>query len=138
MTRNKRDLAALERVWRKLGDVKISEALQNVRNPRPGQPVKWDVQRLVDVFLGVESIKAIGILPERAFNEFTSYSKLTLPQVKYAYRKGRYIAEPFLKHLDESLDLYLNGRKHTGMKGNPRLRDFLRKLESRMTTPAIR
>lgn len=138
MTRNKRDLAALERVFRKLGDVKISEAVQNLRNPRPGQPVKWDVQRLVDVFLGVEAIKAMDIKPTRAFHDFAIYSKLSVPQVKYAYREGRHIAEPFLKHLDESLDLHLNGRKHTGMKGNPRLRDFLRKLESRMTTPAIR
>ncbi|MET3838751.1 hypothetical protein [Bradyrhizobium sp. OAE829] len=138
MIRNKRDLATLERLWRKFGDVKISEAIHKLRNPRAGQPIKWDMSKVVDVFLGVEAIKSIGLKPERAFNEFTSYSKLTLPQVKYAYAKGRHIAKPFLGHLDQSIDMLLNGVKHTDEKGEPELRDFLRKLQSRTKTPSIR
>jgi hypothetical protein len=139
MNRNKRDLAAAERLLRKFGDVKISAAVQNLKNPRAGHPQKWDAHKLLDVFLSIEAIKALGIKPTQAFKEFANHSRLTLPQVKYIYRNGRnrfwVIVQDDLKGF---VEIHVNGTGSSWSQGRPALRDFLTKLASRTTTPPIR
>jgi hypothetical protein len=128
---SKHDIATLERLGKKFGDVKLSEAVENLKHPRNGHPLKWNVHKLADVWLGVEAIKAVGIKPNKAFNEFATFSNLTVPKVKYAYGKARrrFRKPPFIEYLSQSIDLHV--------KRNSSFRAFLRKLEISMKTPRI-
>jgi hypothetical protein len=53
----KRDLETLQRLLAKFGDIRLSEALGKVQEPRTGKPLQWNVHRLSELFLFVEDFK---------------------------------------------------------------------------------
>ena len=122
MARKMRDIATLQRVQKKLGDIPISEAIAMLRDLPLGRPKKWDDFLLREIFFCVEAIKARGLTTSAAWKKTAEFHKLSINVVEKNYPKGRDLYEPiFREFADEVLRLVLNNR--------PRLKEFVRKIK---------
>jgi hypothetical protein len=110
MPGNKRDAAMLQRLLKKFGDVKLSEAQELLSRARgPGRPPKWGGHELFQILFCVELRKAVGLSPSDAKEETAKYLGLTHIQVEKNYTKSCKRYEqlfpdlPSLPHLREQL-----------------------------------
>jgi hypothetical protein len=119
-TPRKRDAATLQRLLDKHGDLKLSEVLEKVCNPRAGRPPSWDAFMLNEVYLGIEAMKAAGVKSPRS--QFAKFHKLSKDIVDARYRQGRKHLEPFFKFSEREIKGYTAQilRKH--LADRPRLK----------------
>jgi hypothetical protein len=123
--KTKRDPALLTRLREEFGDVPLSEAIDRLRNRRPGPRRKWDVHRLFDIFMCVEAFKARGVNPTEAWRQAAKFHGLEVKVVEHVWTRGRdRFAGLFKGHESEILKRHVADR--------PRLRSFLQELK---TTP---
>lgn len=137
----KRDAAALSRLLKKYGDIKLSEALQKVRNPINHRPQKWGLHTRIEVFLGVEAMRAAGLKVTQAWKEFAKYSSglFSVNTVENLHSEGRERFGPIFEGYEsEILRLHLEGNGAL-IKGNPTLKAICDKIKKGAAkTPAIR
>jgi hypothetical protein len=84
-----RDIATLERLIDKHGDVKLSELLERLSNTRPGRPPKWDFHSYKYVYFAVEAMRAAGFKPVEAQTECAKYLKTTENIIEKLHRQAR-------------------------------------------------
>ena len=107
MADNKRDIAAIERLLKKHGDVNLSEALQKAKNPRGGAPLVWHNRRLSDLWLEVESAIDGGAMKIRQVCEkIAKREKLSVKFIEKKYREARRGLKAFEPYRKEILRGY--------------------------------
>jgi hypothetical protein len=119
-TPRKHDAKTLERLIAKHGDLKGSELLEKVCNPRVGRPPEWNLHFLTEVYLGIEAMKAAGVKSPRG--QFAKFYKLSKDVVDARYRQARKRLEPFFKFSEQKIKGYTAEilRKH--LADSPRLK----------------
>jgi hypothetical protein len=86
---NKRALAALTQLKVKYGDVRLSEAIQRETNRRPGPRGKWDMDRLLNLYLDVETAKERGMNQRQACMAIANFWNVSLKVVEKRHLEAR-------------------------------------------------
>jgi hypothetical protein len=89
MADNKRALAALTQLKVKYGDVRLSEAIQRETNRRPGPRGKWDMDRLLNLYLDVETAKGRGMNQRQACMAVANFWNVSLKVVEKRHVEAR-------------------------------------------------